>query len=69
MLGKYTDLIKKKILISTTNYWCLMSLPTILLYARLVLLIDETGVPRENNREMSKVTNKLYHKVVSTLHF
>ena len=58
VISESTQIWLKKVLISTTNYWCLMSLPTILLYVRLVLLIDETGVPRENNRDMSKVTKK-----------
>jgi len=45
-----------------------MSLPTILLYVRLVLLIDETGVPRENNRDMSKVTKKKLTNFITRLY-
>ena len=53
--------------------WCLMPLSTIfqLYRASQFLLVEETGVPRENHRPVAttQVTNKLYHIMLNRVHF
>ena len=60
--GEYMDWTK-----TGFGLWCLTPLSTIFhLYRESVLLVEETGVPRENHRPVASHWQTLSHNVVSS---